>query len=201
MLAQPGQARGTGQTRRQHIVTVALGQDHAAHHACIPGPMGQGDGDDHVGQAGTQQGDQKERQHQGGEGQEHVAQTHQEHVDLAPDNPGDTANHYAQYQHQAQHQHHAAQGQLRADDQPRKYVATQVVGAQPVAGTGGQQAFVEIHQRGVVRRQPGAEQRHQQQQGDQRITDARPVFFAGVNSSHGAHAITPEKRVRGSSQA
>ena len=163
--------------------------------------MGQGDRDDDVGQAGAQQGNQKERQHQGREGQEHVAKTHQEHVHLAADDARDTANDHAQHQHQAQHQHHAAQGQLRPDDEAREHVAPQVVGSQPMAGAGGQQAVVQIHQGRVVRRQPGAEQRHHQQQGHQYVTDAQAVFFAGISRSYCAHAITPDRRVRGSSQA
>lgn len=166
--------------------------------------VGQGDGDDHVAKAGAQQGDEEECQYQRGEGHEHVAQAHQQQVGAPADEPGHAADREPKRQHQRQGQHHAAQGQARADDQPRKQVAPEVVGAQPVAGVGRLQALAEVDQVGVMRGNPMAEQRQRCQQADQGQADhqagAAQQQWLGQGRLH-THAFTPSSRLRGSSQA
>lgn len=71
--------------------------------------MGESDGDDYVGQAGAEQSNQEKRQYQRREGQKHIAQTHQQHVDSAADKPSQATYSDAQRQHQCERHQDAAQ--------------------------------------------------------------------------------------------
>ena len=209
-LARPRQAQ---HARGLHVLLVALHQCAGPHGARIQRPLDGHERDDHLVQALAEDGQQDQRQQDGGKGQLQVDDAHHQRINPAAEVGGH------QPQHQAQGQgRHGAEGAhpkrgAQAVKNAREHVASLVVRAEQEAAPGGrglarrQLGIQDVQLRqvvGVLRRNPGRQQRQrhhrqQQHQAGQRRARARvlapqaPRRALGAFELHvrdGAHGAT-----------
>src|SRR5690606_19390 len=153
-----------GRPGRLHVVAAAKRQGLGAQHPRPPGPGGEADdqGDDQVAADGDGRGDDDD-QRQGGDDQEDVGQGGEPvvgdaaevaggHSDQDGERGGDDAGHEPDQDHAA-----------GADQHLAEHVLAEVGGAEPVRGRGGLHQ-VGAAQRRVVRRDPRADHREQDEE-------------------------------------
>jgi hypothetical protein len=111
---------------------VAHGDGLGARDTRVRRPRRDRDRDDGVLDAGTERRDERERQDQAREGEEHVGNAHQHGIEPATEVAGDRTDQQPDWADQQHHEPDDVQRQPRAMDDARVDVAAQLVGAEPV---------------------------------------------------------------------
>ena len=163
--------------RNRDEVAVADGQRLGPRDAGVWWPGGQRDGDHRILDPRAECRDEGQRQDQAGEGQEHIRHAHQRRIDPAADVTRRRADDQPDGGGDQRHQHHDIERDPRPVDEAGEDVATEFVRAEPMPRAARrQQPLRQILLIGIMRRDPGREDRRQhQRQHDRQPQHRQPV--------------------------
>ena len=139
--------------RRLDVHALADAQHLGAHDPGAGGDVGQPDGEADVERAEAEDGDQRQRQQQAGDGQQHVDDAHQRVVEPAADEAGDEADGRPDDDTDGDGEQRGAQRQPGAVHGAREQVAAELVGAEQVRPRRRLQLGLRVRLQRVDRRQ------------------------------------------------
>ena len=153
-------ARSPQGAGRFHVLARGDGQHLPAHEAGEGGRVDHAEGDDDPGEPRPEHGAQRQGEHERGEREHRVHQTHHEPVGLSARVAGEEAEETARHHGDGHRPEPRHQRDARAPDHAREHVAPDVVGAEEMGAAGLGQDVAEVLLEGVVGRHDGREHRH-----------------------------------------
>ena len=158
--------------RGGHVIVLLDGEDLGAHDARVFGDGHQSDGHDRLFDAGPERRHDGDGQKDGGDGQHHVHDAHDDGVPLAALVAGDGAQDDAHGERDGHGGQAHGQRDLRAHEHAAEDVAALDVGAEPVLRRGPQQRFAEVLRVRVVGQDAGRQLRDDGDGGQDQDEDA-----------------------------
>ena len=198
MVAEQPPLAGAAQAGGEDKFALAQGDHQITHHSGVPGPVRQRNGEDHVGQPGSQHPHHKERQDRGRKGHKQFGEAHQAAVGAAAQQPGAAANRQTDQQHQQQAGHYRPQRDAGGGQQARENIPSKMIGSQPVRPPWRQQPLLQVNRRRIPGQPPAAAEGDDRQQRD----NQQGQFHRPAEVSQPSHTLTSSwRRRRGSSAA